>query len=127
MENETDDKIAVSICYESQARFLNFTSCSFDKGFHSPYNQKELPSRLEKVALPRKDRLSAINKEIENSDEFKETKRKHSAVESAIHALGNHGLDRYQDRGINGFKHYVALAVAPHTLQILGHMLQKTR
>jgi len=125
MENETDDKIAVSIVDEAQTRFPNLTSCSFDKGFHSPYNQKELPSRLEKVVLPRKGRLSAINKEIENSDEFKEARRKHSAVESAIHALGNHGLDRCPDHGLNGFKRYVALAVVARNLQVLGHMLQQ--
>jgi glutaminase len=81
--------------------------------------------RLEKVVLPRKGRLSAINKEIENSEEFKEAKRKHSAVESAIHALGNHGLDRCPDHGINGFKRYVALAVVARNLQVLGHMLQQ--
>lgn len=125
MENETDDKIAVSIVDEAQTRFPNLASCSFDKGFHSPYNQKELPSRLEKVVLPRKGRLSAINKEIENSDEFKEARCKHSAVESAIHALGNHGLDQCPDHGIDGFKRYVALAVVARNLQILGHMLQQ--
>jgi len=125
MENETDDKIAVSIVDEAQTRFPNLTSCSFDKGFHSPYNQKELPSRLEKVVLPRKGRLSAINKEIENSEEFKEARRKHSAVESAIYALGNHGLDRCPDHGLDGFKRYVALAVVARNLQILGHMLQQ--
>ena len=125
MENETDDKIAVSIVDEAQSRFPNLTTCSFDKGFHSPDNQKELASRLEKVVLPRKGRLSAINKEIENSEEFKEVRRKHSAVESAIHALGNHGLDRCPDHGLDGFKRYVALAVVARNLQILGHMLQQ--
>jgi hypothetical protein len=125
MENETDDKVAVSIVDEAQSRFPNLTTCSFDKGFHSPDNQKELAGRLEKVVLPRKGRLSAINKEIENSDEFKEARRKHSAVESAIHALGNHGLDRCPDHGLDGFKRYVALAVVARNLQILGHMLQQ--
>jgi IS5 family transposase len=70
MQNETDDKIAVSIIEETQSRFPNFKNCSFDKGFHSPYNQKELATRLDHVVLPRKGRLSAINKEIENSEEF---------------------------------------------------------
>jgi len=125
MENETDDKVAVSIVDEAQSRFPNLTTCSFDKGFHSPDNQKELASRLEKVVLPRKGRFSAINKEIENSEEFKEVRRKHSAVESAIRALGNHGLDRCPDHGLDGFKRYVALAMVARNLQILGHMLQQ--
>ena len=125
MINETDDKIAVSIVDETQSRFPNLASCSFDKGFHSTSNQEELASRLEKVVLPRKGRLSAINKEIENSEDFKEARRKHSAVESAINALGNHGLDRCPDHGLNGFKRYVSLAVVSRNLQILGHMLQQ--
>jgi len=67
----------------------------------------------------------AINKEIENSEEFKKVRRKHSAVESSINALENHGLDRCPDHGIDGFKRYVALAVVARNLQILGHMLQQ--
>lgn len=125
MQNETDDKIAVSMVKEAQRRFADFKNCSFDKGFHSPCNQKELAILLDRVALPRKGRLSAINKEIENSQEFKKAKRKHSAVESSINALGNHGLDRCRDHGIDGFKRYVALAVVARNIQIIGHMLQQ--
>ncbi|MFZ2804898.1 MAG: ISNCY family transposase [Desulfosalsimonadaceae bacterium] len=125
MQNETDDKIAVSIIEETQSRFPDFKDCSFDKGFHSPYNQKELATLLDHVVLPRKGRLSAINKDIENSEEFKKARRKHSAVESSINALENHGLDRCPDHGIEGFKRYVALAVVARNLQILGNMLQQ--
>jgi hypothetical protein len=125
MRNETDDKIAVSMIEETQRRFVDFKTCSFDKGFHSPYNQKQLASLLDKVVLPRKGKLSAINKEIENSEEFKQARRKHSAVESSINALGNHGLDRCPDHGLKGFKRYVALAVVARNIQILGHILQQ--
>lgn len=125
MQQETDDKIAVSIVEETQTRFPDFGSCSFDKGFHSPDNQEKLADLLDKVFLPRKGRLSAINREIEDSEEFKRAKRKHSAVESSINALENHGLDRCPDHGINGFKRYVALAVVARNIQILGNLLQK--
>jgi transposase, IS5 family len=125
MRNETDDKIAVSMVKETQRRFPDFRSCSFDKGFHSPYNQKELANLLDKVVLPRKGKLSAINKEIENCPEFKQARKKHSAVESSISALGNHGLDRCPDHGLKGFKRYVALAVVARNIQILGHTLQQ--
>jgi transposase, IS5 family len=125
MRNETDDKIAVSMVKETQRRFADFKTCSFDKGFHSPYNQKELANLLDKVVLPRKGRLSAINKEIENCQEFRQARRKHSAVESSISALVNHGLDRCPDHGLGGFKRYVALAVVARNIQILGHILQQ--
>jgi hypothetical protein len=125
MQNETDDQIAVLIVQETKDRFNELSLCSFDKGFHSPDNQKQLAKILEKVILPRKGKLSAINKAIENSDEFKEARRKHSAVESSINALENHGLDRCQDHGLHGFKRYVALAVLARNIQIIGHVLQQ--
>jgi len=89
MQNETDDQIAVPMIEATQKRFSDFTSCSFDKGFHSPRNQEELAGILDKVILPRKGKLSAINREVEESEEFIQAKRKHSAVESSINALEN--------------------------------------
>jgi hypothetical protein len=84
-----------------------------------------LAALLDKVILPRKGKLSAINKEVETSEEFKEARRKHSAIESSINALENHGLDRCPDHGIRGFKRYVGLAVVARNLQIVGHILQQ--
>ena len=127
MQNETDDKIAVPIIEETIKRFSDFRSCSFDKGFHSPKNHAELLSILDKVILPRKGKLSAINKEIEQSEEFIQGKHKHSAVESSINALENHGLDRCLDHGIHGFKRYVALAIVARNIQMVGHILQQKK
>ena len=125
MQKETDDQIAVRIIQETKDRFNQLSECSFDKGFHSPYNQKELAKILDKVILPRKGKLSAINKEIENSEEFREARRKHSAVESSINALENHGLDRCRDHGLHGFKRYVGLAVVARNIQIIGHIVRQ--
>ena len=125
MQNETDDKIAVPIIQETKERFVELGSCSFDKGFHSPENQEKLRELLDRVVLPRKGKLSAINREIENSEEFREARRKHSAVESSINALENHGLDRCRDHGMKGFERYVGLAVLARNIQIIGHVLQQ--
>ena len=125
MQKETDDQITVRIIQETKDRFNQLSECSFDKGFHSPYNQKNLAKILDKVILPRKGKLSAINKEIENSDEFREARRKHSAVESSINALENHGLDRCRDHGLHGFKRYVGLAVVARNIQIIGHIIRQ--
>ncbi len=127
MENESDVLIAVPIVQETKERFENFNCCSFDKGFHSPDNQKKLAEILETVVLPRKGRLSAINREVENSEEFRAAKRKHSAVESSINALENHGLDRCPDHGLSGFKRYVGLAVLARNIQNLGHAIQQKK
>jgi hypothetical protein len=125
MQNETDDKVAVSIIKETIERFNDLSSCSFDKGFHSPSNQEDLAKILDKVILPRKGRLSAINQEIENSEEFIQARRKHSAVESSISALKNHGLERCPDHGLHGFKRYIGMAVVARNIQIIGHIIQQ--
>ncbi len=125
MENETDDKIAVPIIRETVDRFPEFSGCSFDKGFHSTANQKALSEILKRVVLPRKGKLTKEAKEIENTSEFKERRRKHSAVESSIAALANHGLDRCPDHGITGFKRYVALGVLARNMQMVGHIIRE--
>ena len=127
MQNETDDKIAVPIIQETKDRFVALGSCSFDKGFHSPEKQEKLRELLDLVVLPRKGKLFAINREIENSEEFREARRKHSAVEFSINALENHGLDRCRDHGIEGFERYVGLSVLARNIQIIGHVLQQKK
>ena len=125
MERQTDDKVAVAMVQETRERFPNLTSCSFDKGFYTPANRKELGEILNYTILPKKGRLSAKDKELEHSKEFITARHRHSAVESTINALENHGLDRCLDHGLHGFKRYVALAVVARNIQILGHLIQQ--
>lgn len=125
MEKQTDDHVAVSMVEETQKRFSDLKVTSFDKGFHSSENQEILSEKLDLLALPRKGKLSQKARAIEQSEEFRKARRKHSAVESAINALEVHGLDRCPDRGINGFKRYVALAIVARNIQIIGAILQK--
>ena len=105
--------------------FFGQTLTSFDKGFHSPENQRVLPEKLDLVALPRKGRLSQKTRALEESEAFRTARRKHSAVESAINALEVHGLDRCPDHGIEGFKRYVALAVVARNIHRIGALLKQ--
>ena len=102
MEKTTDDKIAVSLVEQTQTRFPSLKAMSFDKGFHSPANQIDLKQRLDTVVLPKKGRLSEADKARESDPEFVRLRRQHSAVESAINALGVHGLDKCPDHGLDG-------------------------
>jgi len=120
MQNETDDQVAVAMVKQAKAYCPNLISCSFDKGFHSPANQKALLEYLDFVVLPKKGRLSQKDKIREYSEEFIRARYQHSAVESAINALEVHGLDRCLDHGLDGFKKYVALAVLGRNIQQLG-------
>jgi hypothetical protein len=125
MQHQTDDQVAVTMVDAAKRKFPGLNGCSFDKGFHSPENQKELSQRLEHVVLPRKGKLSAEAKEIEQSEPFVASRRQHAAVESAINALENHGLDKCRDHGLHGFKRYVALAVLARNIQIVGALVRQ--
>jgi hypothetical protein len=125
MEQETDDKVAVSMVQAAKDKFKNLSCCSFDKGFYTQENRKQLVNILDTVVLPQKGKLSEKDKQIEHSEEFIESRRKHSAVESSINALENHGLDRCRDHGLHGFKRFVGLSVLGRNIQILGHLIQQ--
>lgn len=125
MEQEKDVDIAFSMVAEAQRRFPALAVCSFDKGFYSPANRNDLGMLLDEVVLSKKGKLSRHDKEIECSESFVKSRRQHAAVESAINALENHGLDRCLDHGLNGFKRYIALAVLARNLQKLGSLLRE--
>ena len=125
MEQKTDDQVTVSMVLEAKARFPKLNVCSFDKGFHSSANQTELKEQLARVVLPRKGKLSQQALAIEQTKEFVNARRAHSAVESAINALEVHGLDRCPDHGIDGFKRYVALAVVARNIHRIGAIVSQ--
>ena len=119
MEKETD----VPMAQAAKEVFPNLISCSYDKGFHSKTNQQNLKNYLTTVVLPKKGRRNKEESQWENSPYFKAAKRQHSAIESAINALEQHGLDRCPDHGIEGFKRYIALGVLARNIQKLGVIL----
>jgi hypothetical protein len=125
MEQTTDDQVAIALVDETQQRYPRLRAISMDKGFHSPANQAALKERLECVVLPKKGRLSQADKARESEAEFRQLRKEHSAVESAINALEQHGLDQCPDHGIEGFKRYVGLAVVARNIQRLGAVLRQ--
>ena len=125
MERITDDAVAVPIVLDTKQRFAELRSVSMDKGFHTPLNQLELGRIVELAVVPKKGRLSAAEQAKECDPEFVRLRHQHSAVESAINALEQHGLDVCPDHGIAGFKRYVALAVLARNVQRLGAILRQ--
>ncbi len=123
MEKIQDVDVAVSMVTETQVNFPSLNSCSYDKGFHSPANQANLPNHLDQVVLPKKGKICSEEKIRTATPEYKKVRRQHSAVESAINALEQHGLDRCPDHGVDGFKRYVALSVLARNLQRIGSIL----
>jgi hypothetical protein len=124
MEQKTDDAVAVEMVKETIERYRGIKSCSFDKGFYTPENKKTLEGMLTCSVLPKKGGLNKTEALWENSEEFTSKRRKHSAVESAINALEQHGLDRCRDYGMEGFKRYVSLAIVARNIQLIGALLR---
>lgn len=54
MQKETDDKIALKMVNTTKVNFPSFNAYSFNKGFHSPENQRQMKENLEHVVLPKK-------------------------------------------------------------------------
>ena len=125
MQKTTDDRIAVPLMTETLTRFPVVASASFDKGFHSPSNQTELAELIARVVMPKKGKLSLVQRAREQDSEFVARRHRHSAVESAINALEVHGLDRCPDHGSDGFQRYVALAVVARNIQQLVALLRR--
>jgi len=119
MHNETDSGIAVDFIKDSQERFPALRMCSFDKGFHSPANQKNLTELLDLTVLPKKGKCNKSETERECQEDFIEARYQHSSVESAINALEVHGLDRCPDRGLEHFTNYIALGILGRNLHQL--------
>ena len=125
MQQEVDVDVAVRMIQDTKQRFPALSSCSFDQGFHSPGNQCALSGLLETVILPKKGRLSKKDQARQQAVVVMEGRRQRAAVESAIHALEVHGLDRCPDRELPAFKRYVALSIVARNLQILGRYIQQ--
>ena len=125
MLKTSDVDVAVPIMMETKQKYPALTMCSFDKGFYSPENKRRLSGILKSVVLPVKGRGRAAVREEKKQEGFIKARMKHSGVESAIHALGNHGLDRCPDNGLQGFERYTSLAILGRNIQSLGTILWK--
>lgn len=126
LKKQTDDQVAVALVEQTQLLFPTFEGCSFDKGFYTPKNRQTLLQRLKQLVLPKKGKLSQADHALENEPAWRAMRQQHSAIESTINALENHGLDRCLDHGEAGFERYVALAKVARNLQIMGsYLMQK--
>ena len=124
----SDVDYAQPMIRETQARFPDLRWCSFDRGFHSPENRLRLDELLDHNVLPRKGRLSKVDREREQDAVFVAMRRQHPAIESAINNLEHRGLDRVRAFGADGFARAVALSIVAFNIHRIGLLLRrKTR
>ena len=122
---ELDQDLTIPAIEEAQDRCDGqIESASFDKGFHSRDNQRELAELVSCACLPEKSPRRAAEQARQASDAFRAARRRHPGIESEIGSLvrGN-GLDRCRDRTLIGFKRFVGLAVLGRNLHVLGKIL----
>ncbi len=97
---------------------------SFDRGFHTPENQRELAEIIEHPCLPMPGRRQAAEQTEGASIEFRQARQRHPGIESAIAALeAGNGLARCRDRSERGFRRYIQLGVLGRNLHVLGKLL----
>lgn len=129
-EKEVDKELTVKIGrsvhdkYSSQE--LHLKSISFDRNYFSFPAQKELSKLYEDVILPKPGYKSSKQRALESGEIFVKKRKAHSAVESNINQLEHHGLDKCRDKGIDGFKRYVAYGVLSYNLHQMGKLLMAT-
>ena len=120
-----DSEILVGEMKQLQERLQGrIRRASFDRGFHSPENQLELAKLVSHPCLPKPGIHQSEQQERAATVEFRESRRKHPGVESAIGALqlGN-GLDRCRDRTFGGYCRYVGLGILGRNLHMLGKLI----
>jgi IS5 family transposase len=120
-----DSEVVVGEMKQLQERLGGrIEQASFDRGFHSPANQVELKNLVLHPCLPKPGVHQAEQQEREATVEFREARRKHAGIESAIGALqSGNGLDRCRDRTFGGYCRYVGLGILGRNLHVLGKLL----
>ena len=99
-------------------------SASFDRGFHSPEDQRRLAELVAQPCLPVKGHVQAERQERAATVAFRRARRCHPGVESAIGALqSGNGLERCRDRTFGGYCRYVGLGILGRNLHVLGKLL----
>jgi hypothetical protein len=97
---------------------------SFDRGFQSPANQRELAKIVARPCLPKLGPKQSAEQSQQASVSFRQARKRHAGVESAVGALqAGNGLQRSRDRTELGFNRYVALGVLGRNLHTLGKLL----
>jgi hypothetical protein len=101
----------------------SLASLSFDKGFTRTEDRELLSLYVPTVVMPKRGKKNAAETERERAKKFVALRRQHSAVESEIHSLEHHGLNRCLDVGLPGYRRYVGYGVMSYNLHVIGREL----
>jgi len=122
MQKQQDVDVIIPLTETLQEKY-RIKSLSVDKGFWSKENYNTLQEKMPTVVMPKKGKCNHSEDQREHEQEFVRLRKRHSAVESNINTLEHHGAGRCFDRGIRGFRRYIALSVLAYNLHRLGNCL----
>jgi IS5 family transposase len=106
----------------------SLASLSFDKGFTRAEDRDLLSLYVPTVVMPKRGKKNAAESARESERDFVVLRRQHSAVESDINSLEQHGLNRCLDVGLEGYRRYVGFGVLSYNLHVIGReILARTR
>lgn len=123
MESESDVDVAVPLGKRLIDNWGRLSSLSFDRGFWSPENYRQLCYRVDELVMPKKGQPNKAEQARESRERFVRLRCEHAGVESDINALEHHGLNRCPDKGLKNFRRYVALGILSLNLHRLGNLL----
>lgn len=120
-----DPDVAVQQMREAQRKHRGqIRSASFDRGFHSEENARQLKSLVESPCLPPSHASQYTRWHQEANVVFRQARQRHSGVESSIGAMqAGNGLKRCRDHSEIGFERYIGLAILGRNIHILGKLI----
>jgi len=130
MENEVDVQTSVTTAMTINERYKDIaqmTSISFDRNYYSALGKEKIRSIFDKVIMPKPGKKTQKQAQEENDPVYRNLRKQHSAIEANINQLEHHGLHICRDKGIHGFKKYVALGVLSYNLHRLGKTILKSK
>ncbi len=125
MWKTSDVDVGPELIEDTQKLYPSLRGCSFDKGYWSRANKKQLGELLDRNVLPQTVRFSKAAKDRESSPEFVAARQRHAAVESGINNLECRGLDRIREHGKDRFELMVGLSVLAANVHRIGLLRQR--
>lgn len=126
MDREANDAdVVVEQTREAQKRHHGaIRTASFDRGFHSPENERQLQTIVEEACIAPRHPKQYAECIATASVQFHRLRQRHPGIESAIGALqAGNGLKRCRDRSEVGFERYLGLAILGRNIHVLGKLL----
>ena len=119
-----DSEVLVEEMKEAQQRLNGrIRSASFDRGFHSPENQRELVKLVEQPCLPKPGHVQAQRQEQEATVEFRQARRRHRGSSRQLASCSLAMVWIGAEIRPSAVCRYVGLGILGRNLQVLGKLL----